>query len=241
MAEKVIEIQHTAEKLKQPDLPGMWDDYLISKQPFSQMSEYRNDFHEWVADAWTVTEVGTSLQVLTDQRNGVLRLTSGGTENDGNNLQLGGSGDSETVGECFAPAAGTNLYFEARIKSDDVTEHDFFLGLSVQDTAVVASLGQAVIGFFSDDGSTGLDCYTRAASVSSVDQDVHTLVNDTYVKVGFKVTGTQKVEFYVNDVLKSTLTANIPTELMKLTIAQLTGEGNAASLDIDYIIVAQTR
>ncbi len=228
------------ERIKEA-VPGMWQDFPVEKVPFGRVSIYKNDFTDWVADSWTITEVGTSLQVLVDDRNGVLRLTSGGTENDGSNLQLGGSGDSETVGESWAPAAGKNLWFEARIRSDDVTEHDFFVGLSVQDTAVVASIGQAVIGFFSDDGSAGLDVYCKAASVLSSEQDIATLANNTYVKVGFKVTGTDKVEFYVNDVLKSTLTANIPTELMKLTIAQLTGEGNAASLDVDYVVVAQER
>lgn len=233
-------VDYSAERLQEV-APGMWQDLFIDNRPFLRTSIYQNDFHEWVPDAWTATEVGTSLQVLTDLRNGVLRLTSGGTENDGTQLQLGGSGDSETVGECFAPAAGKNLYFETRIKSDDVTQHDFFLGLHIQDTAIIASLGADYIGFMTDDGDALLDIRNAAGSSVSTEAGVATLVNDTWITLGFKVTGVSKIEWYVNNALVSTTTLNITAELMKLSIAQLTGEGNAASLDIDYIVVAQDR
>jgi hypothetical protein len=228
-------------RIEEQESPTMWQDFYGELRPFNNVSMYKNDFHSWIADEWTVTEVGTSLQVLTDQRGGVLRLTSGGTEDNGNNLQLGGSADGETVGECFAPASATNLWLEARIKSDDVTQHDFFVGISVEDTAILATPGQALIGFRTDDGDASLDFVSRAGSVSSEASAISTLANDTWIKIGFKVTNTEKIECYVNDVLKATVTTTIPTELMKLSIAQLTGEGNAASLDVDYIVCAQDR
>ena len=121
------DILHDSERLKQ-ETPGMWQDYYIEKRPFGKMSEYKDDFHAWVADAWTVTEVGTCTQEIEDIRNGVLRLTSGSTENNGSQLQLGGSGDDETLGESFAPSSGTNLWFECRVKSNDVTQHDISAG-----------------------------------------------------------------------------------------------------------------
>lgn len=220
---------------------GMWQDYYSEGRPFSKNSVYFNDFHSWIADAWTVTEVGTSLQKLTDERNGVLALISGASEDDGNNVQLGGSGDDETLGECFLPAAGKNLWFECRLKSDDVTQHDFFVGLAIQDTTICASYPANLIGFRSDEGDALLD-FTSASTAAGATSDtgLATLVDATYFTVGFKVTGTEKIEYYLNGILKGS-TTNVPTTEMKLTMAHLTGEANAATLSIDYIVVAQDR
>jgi len=241
MADKSRDFDGASTRIKELEAPGMWQDFYSDIRPFGKTSIYFNDFHTWVADAWTVTEVGTSLQNLKDERNGVLDLTSGGTENDGNNVQLGGTGDGETTGESFLPATGKNLWFECKLKSNDVTEHDFFVGLSIQDTAICASYGADLIGFRSDDGDALLD-FTSSSTASGATSDtgLATLANDTYVTVGFKVTGTSLIQYYVNGVLKGS-TSNVPTTEMKLSMAQLTGEGNAATLSIDYIVVAQDR
>ena len=219
---------------------GMWQDFYSELRPFGKTSIYFNDFHTWVPDAWTSTEVGTSLQDIEDIRNGELRLTSGDTENNGNNLQLGGTGDTETTGESWAPAAGKNLWFEARIKGNDVDQNDIFVGLHNEDTTIVAR-GSDYIGFTAVDESASLNVQSAASSVLSTELGVHTLVDATWVTVGFKVTSTDKVEFYVNNVLKSTLSTNIPTALMKLSISSSTGEAGANELDLDYIVVAQDR
>jgi hypothetical protein len=241
MANKNRDFDGVSQRIKEVEAPGMWQDFYGEIVPFSRVSGYKNDFHSWIADEWTITEVGTSLQVLVDARNGILRLTSGGTENDGSNLQLGGSGDSETVGESFIPAAGKNLWFEAYIRSDDVTQHDFFVGLSIQDTAICASYGADLIGFRTDDGDALLD-FTSSSTASGATSDtgLTTLVDNTWYKVGFKVWGTSKIDYYVNDVLKGS-TTNVPSTEMKLSIAHLTGEGNAASLDVDFIQCWQDR
>jgi hypothetical protein len=234
-------VDHSYIRIKE-ETPGMWQDFYTEYRPFGRVSMYKNDFLSWVPDEWTVTEVGTSLQKLADAKNGVLELVSGGTENDGNNCQLGGSGDSETVGESFKPESGRNMWFEVRLKADDVTEHDFFVGFSIQDTAVCASYGADLIGFRTDDGDALLDCTSAStASGATSSLNVATLVNDTFIILGFKVIGTEKIEFYVNNVLKATHTTSIPSTEMKLTMAQLTGEGNAATLSIDYIVAAQDR
>lgn len=242
MSGKSVDANNTSVRIKEIEAPGMWQDFYDERQPFGKVCMYKNDFTDWIADSWTITEVGTSLQKLADERNGVLQLVSGGTEDDGNNMQLGGTGDSETVGECFLPASGKNMWFEIKLKSDDVTQHDFFVGFSIQDTAIIASYGADLIGFRSDDGDALLDCTsasTASGATSSV--GVATLVNDTYTILGFKVTGLDKIEFYQDGVLRATHTTSIPATEMKLSIAQLTGEGNAATLSVDYVVAAQDR
>ena len=226
------------------DNPGMWQDFYVEGRPFGKVYGYYNDFSNWIADSWTITEVGTSLQRLSDARNGVLELVTGGTENDGNNCQLGGSADSETVGESFLPAAGKNLWFECRVASDLWTQHEVFLGLSIQDTSVAESRGADYIGFRSTDGSAVID--SQAASTASGASVVAGVVTPTdsitsFQKLGFKVTGTDKIEFYVNEVIAGTLTTSIPTTEMKLTMAHTAGDAAAHTLGVDYICCFQDR
>ena len=236
MGDRVQKVDADSLVIKRTDVPSMWDDFPFTGQPCKNVFGYENDFVRWVADEWTATEVGTSLQNLKDEANGVLDLTSGAVENDGTQLQLGGTGDTETTGESFLPAVGRNIWFEARVKSDDVAEHDFFVGLAIQDTSVIASVPANIIGFVTHDGDSLLDFIHNA----STEVSIATLAANTYVKVGFKITGTSLCEYYVNDVKVGSVTNDIPATEMKLTIAQLTGEANAATLSIDYVACYQT-
>ena len=239
----VRETDFSFDRIKESN-PGMWQNFYDEKRPFGKVYCYQNDFSNFVADAVTVTESGTAVQqtqTFKDERNGIFVLSSGTSENDGSQFQLGGTGDSETLGESFAPAASKNLWFETRVKSSDANQNDFFVGLHVQDTSVVASRGSDYIGFSVDDGDANLDVNTSKSSAASQELGIATVADDTYVKLGFKVTGVSKVEFYVDDVLKSTLTSNIPTGLMKLTAGHLTGEAATETLSVDYLVACQDR
>lgn len=239
MADTSTNVVYTNRRIKETTA-GMWQDFYDEGRPFSKVSMYFNDFHSWVADAWTVTEAGTCKQTIADERNGVLVLTAQASENTGSNLQLGGTGDVETTGESWAPSAGKNLWFECRIASNDADQNDIFVGLHVEDTSVVASRGTDYIGFRVDDEDANIDVEACASSAASSDVAVATLSDGAYKILGFKVTGTEKIEFYVDGVLVSTLT-NVPTGLMKLTISHLTGEATANTLSVDYVAIAQDR
>lgn len=222
--------------------PGMWNDFYIQGRPFGKMCMYYNDFVSWVPDEWTITEVNASTQLLGDERNGVLSITNAGAENDGAQMQLGGTGDGETVGESWAPAAGKNLWFECRWRSTtDADQTDVFVGLHVEDTTIIAGRGSDYIGFRVDDGDALLDCESCASSSASSQTALATIADNTFVTTGFKVTGTDKVEYYVNDVLTATISTNIPTALMKLSLATLTGEATNNIWAVDYVVIAQDR
>ena len=222
---------------KRTDQAKMWDGFPVAGVPPFGVAGYFNDFQSWVSDEWTVTEVGTSLQKLNDEENGVLALISGGTEDNGNNCQLGGSGDDEALGESFLPEAGRTIWFEAKIKSNDVTQNDIFVGLAIQDTTVLASNPANMVGFITHDGDALLDFFHNG----SIEESVHTLVDDTFVTVGFKLVGTDYCEAYVDGVKVATVTTDLPATAMKLTMAHLTGEGAANTLELDYIACYQTR
>lgn len=240
-ADTYRDVDYSSTRIKEVT-PGMWQDFYAEGRPFGKTTCYKNDFTDWVADSWTITEVGAGLQKLTDERNGVVGFSSDGTEDYGNNVQLGGSGDGETLGESWLPATGKNLWFETRVKTSDVTQHDFFVGLSIQDTAIIATPGADLIGFRKDDGDALLDA-TSASTASGATSSVGlaTLVNDTYVTLGFKVTTLDKIEFYVNGILVATHTTSIPITEMKLSMAHLNGENSIKTFSVDYIVACQDR
>jgi hypothetical protein len=240
MANKVQTIGAVALEIKE-DTPGMWNDYICDLRPIGSYAVWKDDFLSWDADNYTVTEATAATQLLSDTANGILVLTAGAGENQGCQLTLGGSADGETVGESFAPAAGKNVYFETRVAVNDVLQNDIFVGLHNEDTTIIAGRGTDYIGFYTVDESASLNVQTANTSVVSTGAAVHTLVNNTYVKLGFKVSGTDKVEYYVNDALVETLSTNIPTALMKLSLASLTGEATANTLSIDYVVIAVSR
>jgi hypothetical protein len=131
---------------------------------------------------------------------GVALLNSGATTDD-QGVQIQG-------GPVVAPAAGRKIAFETRLQFDAIgTGPIFFAGLSIIDTSVFASgantstdhvgfecvvAADKVLTFHTEDGGTRISGATSP----------HTLVEDTYVKLGFLIDGNAgaSVTVYVNGV-----------------------------------------
>ena len=58
--------------------------------------------------------------------------------------------------------------------------------------------------------TTALAIHSEKAGSRSSTSAVHTVVDDTYVKVGFVIDGVSKITPYVNGVAKTAITTNIP-------------------------------
>ncbi len=246
-AGKSRDFDGASQRIKEIEAPGMWQDFYSSLQPFSKTYCYVNDFTNYDSRDWIVTEAlgNGSLIRIRNERNGILDFNAGTTsavEDSGIQIQSGHVSDNDNAnGMQWAPLAGKNLWFEAKIAGDDVDQNDVFVGLHTSDNSIIASRGADFIGFSVDDGDANLDVATSSSSSISTDPAVTTMSDSTYAKIGFKVSGTDKVEFYVNDVLESTLSSNIPTNLLRLSIASMTGEAAANHLYVDYVVVCEDR
>ncbi len=225
------------------DSGTMWDGFKVGVPGLYY--SYDTDFTEFVADEWTLTEVDVGANstdlLLLDRAGGWLRIKGAGNEDDGAQLQLGGTADSETVGESFAAVANKKIFFETEIFMADVTQSDFFIGLHIQDTAIIASKGTDYIGFRSDDGDALLDVESASGSSASDITSVATLVDATVVKLGFVVNGTDSIDFWVDGAKVKTISSDIPTALMKLSIAYLNGEAAENDININYVRCYQER
>lgn len=184
---------------------------------------FQDDFLDLPTGRHTVTQATQGTFALDDARYGiVLADCNSSTVTQGVNVQRAGS-----TGESFTPIARTNIWFEARVKAADLGSSgpEFFLGLAVIDTTIIATsaLSAQLIGFSSVTDNSILLATCKDGSGATTGTG-HTFVDGTWVKLGFRVTDVGTVEFFVNGVKVSTITANIPTtDLVPSVVVQSDG------------------
>jgi hypothetical protein len=198
---------------------------------------YHNDFMHYVSGDWTATAVeagaSSSSVALGDAAGGVLVVTNDAADDDSTQLQKNG--------ESWKLASGKACYFETRVKFSDATQSDILVGLNITDTTLIPGTTDGVT-FRKADGSTAVGFYTEKDSTETATASVHTLVADTYVRLGFAFDGAGTVYGYVNGVLVATHTTNIPDdEELTISFAHQNGEAVAKVMTIDYVKVVAVR
>lgn len=211
---------------------------MIQLDP-TQMHTYFDDFDEYHAVNWTVTETQAgATQALANVDGGVLLLTNSAADNDLNALQK--------VGESFKFEAGKKLFFKARFAVSDATESDFIIGLQITDSTPLAVTDG--VYFRKDDGDANLDFVVVKDSTASTATAITTVANNTYLTVGFYYNGINEI------VYAASTNNNNPTILGKLAVTNLpddeeltisfgiqNGEAVAKTMSIDYIFASKER
>ena len=221
--------------------PLLWGDAPVvpANTPFKGV----NYFEDWdkeidatTGDGWTLTQSNSTGLIAAEAvaAGGVLQVNSeGALADDSINAQLKNC--------AVLPAAGTNIWFEARVKVS-ADDQQYFIGLAAVSTAIMASgaLEDTVdkVGFYQEAASTALKISSVTARTSADDKtaDVAAVADDTWMTLGFKITGLTSVEFYVNGVLVETgsTAANIPNAAMCLT-AFAGFEAAAEIVSVDWV------
>jgi hypothetical protein len=166
-----------------------------------------DDENKWVLTQATAGTVALDAAA----KGGVLLLDCNSTTNNqGVQIQLGGAAGSAS----FIASAASKIYFEARVKIADIgsTTCQMFVGLAEVDTSVLASAANTTanhIGFEAIN-TTAMGIHSEKAGTRSSTAAVHTVVDDTYVKLGFVVDGVTKITPYVNGIAQTAITSNIP-------------------------------
>ena len=199
----------------------------------TQWHTYFNDFDIFTAAEWVVTETQAgATQVITDEDGGVLLLTNTAADDDLNAIQL--------TNETFTFTPGKKGFFKARLKLNDATQSDLIAGLQITDTSPLDATDGV---FFSKiDGSTSIILFVEKDNVNT-QTTVGTLVDDTYIELGFFYNGASSIEAYVNNVLVGTsVVTNLPDdEELTDSFAAQNGEASAKNLSIDYVLAAKER
>ena len=213
----------------------------LREMPMSINPDYfciEDDFVYELDTGWTtVKDSGATVAIVADTVGGELGITSAATtDNDGGSVQ---------GNEIFAVAADKNMFFQTRIKNNDVDQTDICVGFTVNFATNPENMLTATdrIVFQVDDGDASILCKTeKDGTETSTDSGID-MVDDTYIKLGIACSGTGKVEFFINDRLVATHSTNIPDD-ENLAIAAMSLSGSASGTrvtTIDYLMGARTR
>lgn len=195
------------------------------------------NFLRYAAAEWTITATeagaGSASQALsTTEVGGCLLITNDNADNDMVQMQR--------VGDAFKLAASKPLWFEAKAKVSDATDSDFFVGLSVTDTSIIASAPSDHVSFLKADDAATVDFKTAKSSTTTTASAVATMVSDTFMRFGFFFDGAGSVRAYINGVLVATHTTNIPdTSNLRVSLAIQNGAAAIKTCTWDYFKVAQ--
>lgn len=206
-----------------PDYVILWDDFV----------KVAND----ETNSWTVVEdSGASVAIVADTAGGELALTSAATtDNDGASIQ---------GNEIFLPAASRVIWFETRLKCNDADQTDICAGLTVNFATNPEAMLTAAnrIVFQIDDGDASILCKTESGGTETSTDSGVDLEDDTYVTLTARVSGTNRVDFYVNRQLVASHQTNIPTTEMAAAAMSVSGSATGTrATTLDYIGAAATR
>jgi len=226
---------------------------------------FREDFHTGVTEDghkfsetadkgdWLKTSVDGSAggvdvcQVADDGPGGILQLTCNAANADTENVQLNG--------ESFKLAIGKPLWFETKVALLDVDKCDFFIGLAISDTEILGGVTHRV--GFQNDHDGAIDCLTEQGG-SENKEDTTSVIGDcaniaafatTAVRLSFYWDGVDSLTFFVDNVLKITMTDNATTILVPddealspaFQIMTHTGAAAVQTVWIDYIDIVPVR
>lgn len=214
---------------------------ILADRSKTSYYDFFDDFDNYTAGDWTITETGTGTRAVQNERNGVLKITNAAADDNANFLQWSGDTNASTV-ETFKYEAGKFLYFGMRFKISDATHSDFVFGLQITDTTPLAVTDG--IYFRKDDGDAYLDFVVVKDSTATTSTAIATLAADTYTVVEAYYDGsTSKIQLYVNGVSAgSSVLTNVPDdEELTLSFGVQNGEAAAKALSVDWVRVVQER
>lgn len=223
----------------------LWHDCPLDQIAWNSNVGYRlhMEFMQLPTGTYTATQAGSAgTFTVTDAAGGIAIADSGDSDaGDGINIQFGG-------GEMFLPAAGKDIWFEARLKIYGA-HPDFFLGLAPTDTTIITAVPAISttnhLGLLSLTGdSVLLEAGSKASTATTSTFNGGTaLTTATYYKLGFRTNGVTNTLFYLNGVKQTNTlaTAYIPvTEMRPSLVCQSNGTGQPA-VYIDWLDVVQLR
>ena len=185
--------------------------------------------------AYTTTEVGTNtiaLQASTD--GGTCVITTGGTENNGMNVQLNG--------EAFKLSNNYPCYFGCKFQISDADQSDICIGLCITDTTAATAVSDGLY-FRSVDESATLNWLAEMTNGETV-AAAATMTDATWYIVEWYFDGATATA-YVNGSEVASVAAtddNFPDdEHLTPTFAVLTGATAVTTLTLDWLRAIQIR
>lgn len=223
---------------------------IFSNLPFPDVSAYHiynQDFDQFVAADWTVTETqAAATQALVAGDGGQIALVNSAANADVNQIQK--------LPAAFLLAAGKQLFMKFRCKVDDATLAAMAIGLQVVN-ADGTTLASALDGMFflKPAAATALNVYCRKdnAAGSNVAAGVANMANDTFMDMAIyydagagNPTGAARMYYAIDGTVKGYIDASstyFPDAILAPIAVVKNGSGVARTMTIDQMFIAQER
>lgn len=238
---------------------GLFEDKPIHCMDRGMFVEYFEDFtaRASVEGQWTETAVvgvGTAADVVDDATRGILRLTSTTVNQGTGSLQPAVVADTSG---CHAPTgAGQDILFEASVSIDDWSNCDWLVGIGLRDTTILVAAG-TIAAVFGDNfaafhhllGQGGIPA-TRAGGTALANAQTFTstittgLTDATYYRFGIRVSGLDRVRFYLNRLPVTgwcAVSPNFANNALLVPSFAMIANGAAIVMDIDYVHLISER
>lgn len=199
---------------------------------------YFNDFDQYVAADWTVTETQAgATQALTAGDGGLMLLTNSAADNDVNQIQKAPSS--------FLLSSTKKAFFACRFKVSDATQSDLIVGLVVANTDPINTPPTDGIYFLKSDGAATVDAICRKnTTTGSVSQaSAATMVTDTFIILSWYYDGAGTLYVGVDGTQKYAISvaSYFPDTTLAPMLCLQNGEAVAKTMTIDYVFAAAER
>ena len=222
------------------DLPHRWYDafgegVIKYLQDFATLAvdDSTKDATEWVTTAIDAAD----LHVITDIAGGGLLFTTGNTENDGFNMQLGSA-----AGENVLLNGSFPLYCGIEFVISDVVNSDFWFGVGITDTGLLAGNADG-ISFRSIDTSANTFFVVENTNIED-SIAVGVMANNVYVTLELLFDGEDVIAYYNGQesgrVNKSSVSFPDDTET-RLSFAFLTGDAAVITSTVKWMRMIHIR
>ena len=191
------------------------------------------DFDTYTVGDWTFTDNGPDPALIAGD-GGWLNFTTSATENKSLFLQ------KPIIN--FYLETGKQAWFGMKVIVEDITENEFFFGLSAVDTDPVVSNVDAV-GFVTDDADDYVDfkvvntSIVRASIVA-----VGTMVDATWAEYEWYFDGVDTFHIYIDKVWTAKCsTPDFPTAGMSINFGIISGAAATKYMKVDWLYAAKER
>lgn len=172
---------------------NIWGGGMTGMDP-RKFHSYLQDFDQFVAGDWTITETQAgATQALAAGDGGLILLTNSAADNDINQIQK--------LPAAFLPTVGKRFFMNCRFQLSDVVDSDFAIGIQLAnvDGTTLATATDGIFFLKADDAAT-VALYSRQDNTTgSVNSGaIATLVNDTMVDLSCYYDGGDRIYYAVN-------------------------------------------
>lgn len=236
--------QAKAGSVKRGLSPNLWGQVNLTEINNGGISEgfgILTDFLSYEADFFLAQDASQGAVLMNAaEKGGVLLVDTAGTaDNAGPDVQMGGAIGASS----FIASADSKIYYEARIKiTDTAVTSQYFLGLGAVLTPFIDSDANASPNHVGFEGFSSLSSTfaSEKATARTSTAAAATLVEDTYIKLGFEIDGLTKITPYVDGQAGAAISTNIPIVAMTPTFAiRSTNVGTDPVLSVDWLACYQ--